>query len=126
MIANHMNNNYNITVMDDSLIEKKFDEIYVSKINPRLTSLEQERIKVKASGKPFIIVFLVSFIGAFVAASLEQIAFWGICFIICFVSIVITNMIDKDRTGNFYKKLKSQILTAILSIFGDFKFIQNG
>ena len=107
--------------------EQKFEEIYASKIKPKIAALEKERIRVSKicavcgilSLILFFILFLMFFIAPIFGKSGEVSVF--IIFLVCFPLLVIFLVIFGSVDKQYRDKVKSQLLPFVLSVFGDFR-----
>lgn len=102
--------------------EQKFEEVYASKIKPKLAALEKERIRTSRMCSACIIIVLPVVFGAILFALMginDDYAF--ILFCLVSLAIVIAVKIYNSVNKKYRCKIKSHLLPFVLSVFGDFR-----
>ena len=100
--------------------EQQFEEIYNSKIKPKLRILENERLKAKKKFDIACIIAFFIFIIALIMACIKRPAGFCIFFIALFPPI----MLAINYFDNYRKRIKKVILPYILSMFGEFNIVE--
>lgn len=107
--------------MEDKAIEEKFNQIFESKIKPKLGALENERLNIKKTSRSGLLIILLTIIACgityFVAKNIIIYAIVIALIVIC-IAAGITGSLEKK----FKLKLKTQLLPIIFSIFGNFQY----
>ena len=105
--------------MTETITRDEFYDIYNKKLEPQLEELEVERKKEDTKAKRcYLILLLILPIGIF---TFQNVGFMG--FVISFiVLLVITFSIIKKIQETFRQKLKREVISKILQIYGNIYF----
>ena len=108
--------------MTETITRVEFYDIYNKKLEPQLEELEVERKKEDTKAKRcYLILLLILPIGIF---TFQNVGFMG--FVISFiVLLVITFSIIKKIQETFRQKLKREVISKILQIYGNIYFSDN-
>ncbi len=104
--------------MDKNQLHQKFEELYTKKLEPKIISLEQERISIAKVSKINLLIAVLCFIvsiGGFLLLSKAYI-------LLFLIPAVIMLIIESKRQRKFRLKLKQQLLMELFSLFGKFMY----
>lgn len=106
-------------VMNSDELQKKFEHIYETRIVPKIAPLEQERLKIKFKCLPWFILAAMTVIPvALVTMESLKIPVWLL--ILLLIVTVIFVFIGAYPIVSLLSKIKSELLTEILKLFGNF------
>ncbi len=104
--------------MDKAELQKKFEQIYVQKLEPKIIPLEKERKSVaKSSG-----IFGLSACLLFLASIGAYYLFKNAYILLLLIPAIIICIILAKKQNNFRLKIKHQLLMEIFSLFGNFTY----
>lgn len=104
--------------MDKNQLHQKFEELYTKKLEPKIISLEQERISIAKVSKINLLIAVLCFIvsiGGFLLLSKAYI-------LLFLIPAVIMLIIESKRQRKFRLKIKQQLLIELFSLFGKFMY----
>lgn len=115
--------------MDEKELKEKFEEIYNKKIMTKLAPLERERISEAETFKVCITCAIIFFIAVLVMGLFVKFLENGPALIFtltgCFVLSIVFMFIAGNIQKKFRNRIKSQLLTDLLFLFGNFNIYRN-
>lgn len=107
--------------MDKQKLKQKFEEVYAKRIEPHLLVLEAEREELNKKVKTYSIILLIITAAVFLFLPIPQDSKLTVCILLLLFGMAgIYGMFAYP----FRKKIKSKLLTAILSVFGKFYLVE--
>lgn len=107
--------------MDTTELQKKFDQIYTQKLEPRIQVIERERAaqakKALILAWTFIFLFFGPFVFVFLSGKFESFLFM--------IPGAILGVHETKRHKIYRDKLKKQLFIEILHLFGNFNYFGN-
>lgn len=115
--------------MDEKELKEKFEEIYNKKIMRKLAPLERERISQAEVFKVCITCAIIFFIAVLVVGLFIKFLESGPALILTLIGCFVLSIVFMFIAGNIQKKfcdrIKSQLLTDLLFLFGNFSIYKN-